>query len=155
MAIKMQAASRKRVKLRLSVSGASGSGKTMSSLLLMYGLLKAEHPDWSDEEVWSHICVIDTENESASLYVGVTVDGVRIGVFQVINMVPPYEAKNYVEAIQLAAKGGMLCRIAPAEPSQPFCEGGEHPVLREARRQLEAYFAGRLRDLERLHPQPL
>ena len=56
-----------------------------------------------------------------------------------------YRMPSPLGDLLLAAKGGMLCRIAPAEPSQPFLEDGEPPVLREARRQLEAYFAGRLR----------
>ena len=44
--------------MRLALQGASGSGKTYSSLLIAHGMT-------SD---WSKIAVIDTENGSADLY---------------------------------------------------------------------------------------
>ena len=44
--------------MKLALQGASGSGKTYSSLLIAYGIV-------SD---WSKIAVIDTENGSADLY---------------------------------------------------------------------------------------
>ena len=49
---------RRAAKMRLALQGASGSGKTYSSLLLACGMA-------SD---WTKIAVIDTENGSADLY---------------------------------------------------------------------------------------
>ena len=64
--LQFKKAKRSQVAIKIGIGGPSGSGKTMSSLLLAYGLLKAEHPEWSDEECWDHICLIDTENASRS-----------------------------------------------------------------------------------------
>ena len=49
---------RRAAKMRLALAGASGSGKTYSSLLIAYGMT-------SD---WSRVAVIDSENGSADLY---------------------------------------------------------------------------------------
>lgn len=107
MAIVMKKAARKNVKLRLAVSGASGSGKTMGALLIMFGLIKAAHPELSDEEVWGRICVIDTENESASLYVHTTVGRTEIGVYNTINLEPPFSPQVYIDAIHCAEDNGI------------------------------------------------
>ena len=49
---------RKAAKMRLALSGASGSGKTYGALLIAYGMTGD----------WSKIAVIDSENCSADLY---------------------------------------------------------------------------------------
>lgn len=49
---------RRAAKMRLALAGASGSGKTYSSLLIAYGMTGD----------WSKIAVIDSENCSADLY---------------------------------------------------------------------------------------
>lgn len=107
MAFTLQTAQRSAAKLKLAIAGPSGSGKTMSSLLLGYGLLKAEHPGWNDKQIWGKVCVIDTENRSASLYSGVQMAGVTIGGYQTIDFQPPFEAKSYIEAIEVAENAGM------------------------------------------------
>lgn len=107
MAFTLQTAKRSAAKLKLAIAGPSGSGKTMSSLLLGYGLLKAEHPGWQDSQIWGKVCVIDTENRSASLYSGVQMAGVTIGGYQTIDFQPPFEAKSYIEAIEVAENAGM------------------------------------------------
>lgn len=56
--MQLQKAQRNQVKLRIGLSGPSGYGKTYSALLLAYGIT----------EDWSKIAIIDTENNSASLY---------------------------------------------------------------------------------------
>ena len=50
-------AEKKRVKIKAGVQGPSGSGKTWGALALAFNL-------WPNAKV----CVIDSENESASLY---------------------------------------------------------------------------------------
>ena len=56
--MKLKQAQRNQVKLRLGLSGPSGYGKTYSALLLAFGITND----------WSKIAIIDTENNSASLY---------------------------------------------------------------------------------------
>ena len=53
-------AEREQVKLMLGVTGPSGAGKTLSSLLIAYGLTKD----------WTKIILADTENRSALYYAG-------------------------------------------------------------------------------------
>ena len=79
----------------------------MSSLLMAYGLVKAEHPEWSDEEIWDHIVVADSENSSASLYVGTQVGPTRIGAYNVIDLTPPFTAQTYMDAIHMAEEHNM------------------------------------------------
>lgn len=56
----------------------------------------------SDEEIWTKICIIDSENESGSLYVGSRIGGTQVGEYLTINLEPPFSAQRYLEAITLA-----------------------------------------------------
>ena len=38
----------------------------------------------AEADIWEKLCVIDTENESGSLYVGTVVNGVRVGEYLTI-----------------------------------------------------------------------
>ncbi len=78
-------ASKKKAKIKLSLAGPPGSGKSYSALLLAFGLCND----------WSKICVVDTENGSASLYS-------HLGPFNVIDLKPPYTPDRFIEAIKLA-----------------------------------------------------
>jgi len=98
--MQIQVAQKKKVKLKVGMSGASGFGKTYSALLLAFGAIKELHPNLSDDECWSKIVVIDTENESASLYAD-------LGPYNVINLEPPYSPERYIEAIDAVLAAGM------------------------------------------------
>ena len=111
MAFQIQKAKRIQAKIKVAIGGASGSGKTLSALLMAYGLVKAEHPDWTDEQVWDHIICIDTENKSASLYVGKQVGPTVIGSYNVINMEPPFEEQNLIDALGVCQNAQMECVI--------------------------------------------
>ncbi|WP_405378229.1 AAA family ATPase [Nonlabens sp. Asnod3-A02] len=88
--MKLMKAERHQVKLRLGLSGPSGFGKTMSALLLAYGI--------TDD--WNKIAVIDTENNSASLYS-------HLGAYNVLTLNDPYSPERYVEAIQACEKANI------------------------------------------------
>jgi len=77
-------ATKQKSKLRLCISGASGSGKTTAALVLA-DAIKGD----------GRIAVIDTENGSASLYAN------RFD-FDVLNLQPPYTPSSFVEAIKNA-----------------------------------------------------
>ena len=79
----------------------------MSSLLMAYGLIKAEHPEWDDITIWDHIVVADSENGSASLYVGTQVGATKIGAYNVIDLSPPFTAQTYIDAIHMAEEHNM------------------------------------------------
>jgi hypothetical protein len=79
-------ATRKKAKLRLALTGASGSGKTYSALLLATGL-------------GGRIAVIDTERESASLYA----DEFE---FDTLCLEPNYTPEKFIAAIEAAEAAG-------------------------------------------------
>lgn len=88
--MQLKKATRKQVKLRLGMSAVAGGGKTMSALLLAYGMTND----------WSKIAVIDTENGSASLYS-------HLGEFNTIDLQAPFNPERYIEAIKACEDGGM------------------------------------------------
>lgn len=86
---------RSQVKLKMGLSGTSGSGKTYSALLLAHGI--------TDD--WNKIAVIDTENKSAALYS-------HLGDFWHLPLEAPYSPERYVEAIKACEKSGVeVCII--------------------------------------------
>jgi hypothetical protein len=72
------------------ITSPTGFGKTMSSLLLAYGITND----------WSKICVIDTENDSAQLYS-------HLGPYNVITMKAPYTVDDFVKAMKICADAGI------------------------------------------------
>lgn len=82
---KIESATREQIRFRISLVGASGSGKTYSALKLAHGLI----------DDWNKIVVIDTEQKSSSFYSS-------LGPFRVIGFPAPHDPKRYVEAIQFA-----------------------------------------------------
>lgn len=81
--MELKIAQRHQVKLRLGLSGASGTGKSYSSLLLAHGITND----------WSKIAIIDTENNSANLYA-------HLGDFNVLSLDGPYSPERYINAIK-------------------------------------------------------
>ena len=79
-------AERKKAKLRLALSGASGAGKTWGALLIAQGL-------------GGRIAVIDTEKGSASLYS-------HLCDFDVLELEAPYAPESFIYAMQVAEKEG-------------------------------------------------
>lgn len=92
--MQLQKATRKKVKLRLGLSAVSGGGKTYSALLLAKGLVGS----------WEKIAVIDTENNSASLYS-------HLGDFNTIELAAPYTPERYIQAIKTCEDAGIECII--------------------------------------------
>jgi len=90
----IQKAKRNQAWLKLSLSGPSGSGKSMSSLLLAKGLMGD----------LSKVVVIDTENQSANLYSD-------LGEYGVLPFEPPFHPQRYANAIKLCIDEGYRCII--------------------------------------------
>lgn len=88
--MQLQIASKKKVKIKMAISAPTGFGKTYSALLLAFGITND----------WSKIAVIDSENESASLYSD-------LGKYYTIAMQPPYTVDSFVEAVNTCVAGGV------------------------------------------------
>ena len=88
--MELRKVSRKKSKLRIGLSAASGYGKTYSSLLLAKGIAGD----------WDKIAIIDTENGSADLYE-------NLGEYNVMPLEAPYSPERYIEAIQACEEAGM------------------------------------------------
>lgn len=86
--MELHTAERKNSKIKMAVTGSSGSGKTYSALLLANGLTD-----------WDKIAVIDTENGSANLYA-------HLGAYQVLPLAD-YKPDSYIKAIEVCEKAGM------------------------------------------------
>jgi hypothetical protein len=126
--MQLQKAQRHQVKLRLGLSGASGFGKSYSALLLAYGIT----------EDWTKIAVIDTENNSASLYS-------HLGDFNVISLNQPYSPERYIEAIKLCEENQIEVIIIDSITHEWNGKGG---CL-----QIHEQLGGRFQDWAKLTPR--
>lgn len=100
-------AERRRARARIGIEGASGSGKTHSSLLLASGL-------------GEKIALIDTEHSSSELEAGKP----DIPEFAVNILEPPYSPERYIEAINAAEKAGFDVLIIDSLSHEWNGEGG-------------------------------
>ena len=126
--MQLQKAQRHQVKLRLELSGASGFGKSYSALLLAYGIT----------EDWTKIAVIDTENNSASLYS-------HLGDFNVVSLSQPFSPERYIEAIKLCEKEKMEVIIIDSISQEWQGKGG---CL-----QIHEQLGGRFQDWAKITPR--
>jgi len=85
----LRKASRKKTKMRVALSGPSGSGKSYSALLLASGMAP-----------WEKIALIDTENGSGDLYA-------HLGGYNVLTLAAPFTPERYAQAIDACEKAGM------------------------------------------------
>lgn len=100
-------ATRKRCKIKMSLQGPSGAGKTYSALLLAKGIT-------GDLQ---KVAVIDTENGSSHLYA-------HLGNYSVLKLESPFTPEKYIEAIHYSIKEGFECVIIDSLSHEWFGSGG-------------------------------
>jgi hypothetical protein len=105
--MKLQKATRKKVKLRMSIAAPTGFGKTYGALLIAFGITND----------WTKIAVIDSENGSASLYS-------HLGEYNTIELEPPFKPEKYVQAIELCEKSGIEVIVIDSATHVWSGEGG-------------------------------
>lgn len=120
----LKRAQRKRVKLKIGMAGGPGSGKSLSSILLAYGVVKKENPDMDEDDVWGSIAVVDTENHSAELYADRNIAGQNIGEFCTVPIEPPFTSDKYLEAIELCKENDIKVVIVDSLTHLWDGEGG-------------------------------
>jgi len=126
MAMQFKKAERKRSKLRLALTGTSGSGKTYSALLLAKGIC----PD-------GKIAFIDTEYGSGALYTDII-------EFDSIDLEAPFSPERYMEGITAAAEVGYDCLIIDSMSHQWSGKGGMLDIVNDitkGSRSKNSYFA--------------
>ena len=92
--MKFEKAARDRCKIKMSIQGPSGSGKSYSALQVARGLVKD----------LAKVAVIDSENGSAHLYS-------HLGDYSVLTLKPPFSPERYIQAIEYAISEGFECVI--------------------------------------------
>lgn len=88
--MQLHQAQRQNVKIKLGLQGGAGVGKSMSALLLAYGITND----------WSKVAIIDTENHSSELYS-------HLGAYNVLNVEAPFSPERYEQAINICLNAQM------------------------------------------------
>ena len=78
------------LKMQLAIEGASGSGKTLTALLIA---------QWLAEKENCKIGLIDTEHRSSAIYA-------KRFIFDVLNLVAPYTSDRYIQTLVAAERAG-------------------------------------------------
>ena len=89
--MQLKKSERSKAKIKMALQGPSGSGKSMSAILLAQGITN---------ENLSKVALIDTENGSGNLYA-------HLGGYNVLNLEAPHSPERYIEAIEVCEKAGM------------------------------------------------
>lgn len=105
---------RSRRKLRAAFDGPPGSGKTYTALRLAFSLVAAD--------MAKRVAIIDTENESASLYAGEAPDGM-LWEFDTLNL-KKFGPDDFTHAINTAAKEGYDAIVVDSLSHAWVGEGG-------------------------------
>lgn len=118
MAFTLQPAIRQKINLLFAISGASGSGKTYSALLLAQGIAGEN----------GKIAVIDTEAGRSSQYApknGEQADHNK-GTFNFLHLdfKPPFTPERYIEAIQTCEQAGASVIVIDSASHEWNGEGG-------------------------------
>lgn len=122
--MQVQDAVRQKQKALIGMVGPSGSGKSLSALMLAYGIVEAMMPDATDEERWAKIGCADTEHKRLLNYVGQEWYGVKIGSFKYVNFEPPYNKDRYEMAIKLLKQQNVEVIVVDSLSHQWQGEGG-------------------------------
>src|SRR3990167_8486072 len=97
-------AERRKAKVRIGLSGSSGSGKTYSALLIAFGL-------------GGKVAFIDTENGSGDLYA-------HLGDYDIARITAPFTPEKYTAAIKAAEQAGYSVVIIDSLSHAWAGEGG-------------------------------
>ncbi|MRB60105.1 hypothetical protein GH880_21520, partial [Bacillus thuringiensis] len=117
-------AQREKEKAVIGFIGCSGSGKTVSALIVAYGMMKEAYPEASEAEIWQKIGVIDTEHRRSKLYANLEIGGIRIGQFRHIDFPPPFTTERYNLAVITMKNAGAEVVVIDSISHNWMGEGG-------------------------------
>jgi hypothetical protein len=104
--IQVRKAKREKLIAAVQIAGPSGAGKTLGGLLMAYGMMKEAHPDFTDEQLWDKIGLVDTEHERSLVYEGMEKQDVKIGQFLFVPLDKPYTVSRYNQAVKAIKDAG-------------------------------------------------
>ncbi|WP_270287444.1 AAA family ATPase [Enterococcus faecalis] len=122
--MEIKKAKREKIKVPIMITGASGSGKTVSALFIAKGIIEKMHSDLSEQEQWEKIGVIDTEHKRSLLYADSTIGNVDIGEFLHIDFEAPFTVQRYIQAFNLFKQAGVEVVIVDSLTHAWSGEGG-------------------------------
>lgn len=117
-------ATRRKTKLRLALEGPAGSGKTLSSLLIAFGITGD----------WSKVGIADTEHCRALAYVGREEKTWSVGQFRHQPLDPPYTLSRYLDVMKEAERAGLEVLILDSISHAWMGKGGILDYVNEATR---------------------
>ncbi len=100
-------AEKRKSRLRVGISGTSGSGKTYSAIRLAHGLVGD----------LTKVCILDSESGSADLYE-------HLGPYSVILLEAPFTPERYIEALHTAEQAGFECVVIDSVSHEWEGKGG-------------------------------
>lgn len=92
-------AKREKLKSLIGLIGPSGSGKSLSALLIAYGMAKEKYPNVNEAELWKKIGTVDTEHKRLLNYVGQKFNNIEIMGFHHVELKAPFNTDRYIAAI--------------------------------------------------------
>jgi hypothetical protein len=98
-----QRAKRQKLIAAVEIAGPSGAGKTLSALIMAYGMMKEAYPELDDYDLWGKIGLIDTEHERSLVYVGKDDEhthGVAIGEYWHQPLIDDYSVSKYEKCVK-------------------------------------------------------
>ena len=97
-------ADRTQVPARIALTGPTNAGKTLTAIYLAIGMVQASHPDFTLQEVFKKIALIDTERGRGKFYANRTDLPFETSQFYYMEIQAPYTSNKYVEAVKSADK---------------------------------------------------
>lgn len=111
-------AERTQARLRIALQGASGGGKTATSLLLARGMVEElKRLGKLPEHLECHIGLLDTERDSAKLYA-------HLVPFDTVVLEPPYTVERYLAALTALERVGYPVIVVDQITHEWYGEGG-------------------------------
>lgn len=101
MAVK---AKRLATKLRIALTGPTNAGKTYSALRLAYGMVKEMHPEYTEDDIWDKIVLIDSERGRGNAYAERTDLPLKTGSYWYVQIDAPYTPEKYMDALDEAVE---------------------------------------------------
>ena len=93
---------RSAVPARVSLSGPTHSGKTLTALYLAEGMIRANFPELTLEQIYDKIAFIDTERGRAKFYANRDDLPFKTASFNYLEIEAPYLATKFMDAVTMA-----------------------------------------------------